>query len=63
MHIVVSPSLYKSQITLLRYQVFGAVAKEKFRVNIDNIAIRYYSEFYLFIYFSLSISFCLYKCL
>ena len=40
------PSLYKSHITLLRYQVFGAVPEEELSVDIDNSAIRYYSGFF-----------------
>ena len=62
MHIGALPSLYKSHITLLRYQVFGDVVKEKFHVDIDNSAIRYYSGI-LFYFTFLFISFCLYKCL
>ena len=42
-HIGALPSLYKSHITLLRYQVFGAVPEEGFSVDIENSAIRYYS--------------------
>ena len=37
------PSLYKSHITLSRYQVFYAVAGDKFCVDIDNSEIKYYS--------------------
>ena len=42
--------LYKSHITLLRSQVFGAIAGEKFHVDIDNSAIRYYSGILLFLF-------------
>ena len=52
-HIGALPSLYKSYITLSRYQFFGAIAGEKFRVDIDNSAIRYYSI--ILFYFILSI--------
>ena len=52
-HIGALPSLYKSHITLLHYQVFGVVAGEKFRVDISNSAIRYYSR--ILFYFILSI--------
>ena len=48
MHIGALPGLYKLHITLLHYQVFGAVTGEKFCVDIDNSAIRYYSEFFFF---------------
>ena len=55
MHIGALPSLYNLHITLLRYQVFSAVAGEKFRVDIDNSAIRYYSGIFIFFYFFLFI--------
>ena len=60
-HIGVLPSLYKSHITFSLYQVFGTVVEKKFRVDIDNIAINYYSGIVLILF--LFISFCLYKCL
>ena len=47
-HIGALPSLYNLHITLLPYQVFGTVAGEKFRVDIDNSAIRYYSRIFSF---------------
>ena len=51
-HISALPSLYNLHITLSLYQVFGTVAREKFRVDIENSAIRYYSGiFFLFILF------------
>ena len=52
-HIGALPSLYKSHITLSCYQVFDAVSGEKFRVDIDNSAIRYYYGvlFYFLFYF------------
>ena len=40
--------VYILHITLSAYQVFGAVAGEKFSVDIDNKAIRYYSEIFFF---------------
>ena len=47
-HIGSLPSLYNLHITLSPYQVFGTVAREKFRVDIDNSAIRYYSGTFSF---------------
>ena len=53
MHIGALPSLYKSHITFSRYQVFGVVAGEKFGVDIDNSAIRYYfGTLFYFVYIS-----------
>ena len=49
-HIGALPSLYKSHITLLCYQVFALFPGKKFRVDIDNSAIRYYSGIFLFIF-------------
>ena len=54
-HISALPNLYKLHITLLRYQVFGAVAREKFHVDIDNSAIRYYSGIFFSFHFILFI--------
>ena len=39
-------------ITLLAYQVFGAVAREKFSVDIDNTTIRYYSRIFALFFFT-----------
>ena len=50
-HIGALPSLYKSHITLLRYQVFSAFSREKFHVDIDNSAIGYSLEFYFILFF------------
>ena len=36
------PSLYNLHFTLFPYQVFGVVSGEKFCVDIDNSATRYY---------------------
>ena len=47
-HIGALPSLYNLHIVLSPYKVFGAVAGEKFRVDIDNSAIRYYSGIFSF---------------
>ena len=52
-HIGSLPSLYESHITLSPYQVFGAVVREKFRVDIENSAIRYYSRIFFFFSFHL----------
>ena len=51
-HIGALPSLYNLHFTLLPYQVFGVVAWEKFCVDIDNSATRYYSgNFFFFSFF------------
>ena len=50
-HIGALPSLYNLHITLSAYQVFGAIAGEKFCVDIDNSAIRYYSEISYFLFY------------
>ena len=42
-HIGALPTLYNLHITLSPYHVFDAIAGDKFRVDIDNSAIRYYS--------------------
>ena len=47
-HIGALLSLYKSYITLLTYQFFGAVAGDKSSVDIDNTAIRHYSGIFSF---------------
>ena len=39
-------------ITLLAYQVFGAVVGEKFSVDIDNTTIRYYSGIFVLFFFT-----------
>ena len=52
-HIGALPSLYKSHITFSCYQVFGAVVGEKFRVDIDNSEIRYYSGILFYFIFSI----------
>ena len=52
-HIGALPSLYKSHITFSRYQVFGAVVREKFHVDIDNSAIRYYSGIFFIFFLSI----------
>ena len=54
-HIGALHSLYNLHITLSPYQVFGIVAGEKFLVDIDNSAIRYYSGFFFSFHFILFI--------
>ena len=44
--------VYILHITLSAYQVFGAVAGDKFNVDIDNKAIRYYSGIFVLIFFT-----------
>ena len=46
--------VYILHTTLLAYQVFGVIAEEKFSVDIDNKAIRYYSGIFVF-YFVLQV--------
>ena len=57
-HIGALPSLYNLHITISPYQVFGTIAREKFHVDIDNSAIRYYSRIFFFSFYFDYISAC-----
>ena len=50
-------SLYNLHISFSPYQVFSAVAGDKFRLDIDNSAIRYYSGIFFSFHFILIIQF------
>ena len=54
-HIGALPSLYNLHITLSPYQVFGVVSSEKFCVDIENSAIRYYFGIFFSFHFILFI--------
>ena len=51
-HIRALPSLYNLHFTLFPYKVFGVVVGEKFCIDIDNSATRYYyGKFFFFSFF------------
>ena len=52
------PSLYNLHFTILPYQVFGVVAGEKFCVDIDNSATRYYFGIFFSFHFFYYTSAC-----
>ena len=57
--------VYILHITLSAYQVFGTISREKFSVDINNRAIRYYSGIFVFIFLQVLViwSFCfVYDC-
>ena len=51
MRALVHIGVYNLHITLSAYQVLGAVAGEKFCVDIDKKVIRYYSGNFVFVLF------------